>query len=621
MLDILRSASSANKKTDAVLDALSRSQAMIEFTVDGIILNANQVFLDVFGYKLEELKDRHHGLFVEKAYLEDPAYKAFWAALKRGEPQSATFKRLTKCGAPLWLQAIYVPVFGRGGAVNKVVKFATDITSTQAMSVDAGGKLAALNKAWAVIEFELDGTIITANDNFLRAVGYSLDEVKGRHHSLFVDKGYSQTAEYQDFWQTLRSGHYFSSEYNRIAKGGRSVWLQASYNPIFDHDGKPVKVVKFAVDITEQKLKSAEFEGKVEALDKAQASIEFNPDGTIITANDNFLKAVGYSLDEVRGKHHSMFVEASYSQTEAYQEFWETLRGGKYLSGEYKRSGKGGKEVWLQATYNPIIGPDGKPFKVVKFASNITDMVKVRAEQERVAALVDQNLAKILDIIVNVNSKTRTAVGASEQTDMVVQTVASAAEELNVSIQEIAQSVSYARTSAEKTFGETEAAGKSTHELTVAAEAMNKIVTLIDDIASQINLLALNATIESARAGEAGKGFAVVASEVKNLANQVGQATNQISDEIARMQNVSSEVVDRLGAIKHAVSELQDSVVGIASAVEEQSSVSNEISGNMQTASGAVAEVSQSLTELSGDVAEANTQAQESIDLYRSLQR
>lgn len=620
MFDLLKATASTDHQAKAIVDALKQSQAMIEFTADGTIIDANQLFVDAVGYGLKEIKGQHHRMFVGPDEANSPAYNNFWKSLRSGKYQSAVFRRIAKGGRELWLQAIYVPITGSNGRVSSVIKFATDVTKEQNNSVSAEGKLSALDRVQATIEFNLDGTIISANENFLKTVGYSLAEIVGQHHSLFVDEHYKTGPEYHAFWETLRKGQYSSGEYKRYGKGGREIWLNASYNPIFDHSGKPIRIVKFATDITEQKTKNADFEGKIDALDRAQAMIEFELDGTILTANDNFLNAVGYRLNEIVGKHHSLFVNADERGSAEYQQFWAALARGEYQSGEYQRVAKGDRELWLQATYNPIYDPEGKPFKVVKFASDITKMVTERTEQGRVGALVDQNLVKILEIIEEVNQKASTGAAASEQTDSVVQTVASATEELNVSVQEIAQSVSYARTAAEKTSEETETAGSSTEELASAAEAMNKIVVLIDDIASQINLLALNATIESARAGEAGKGFAVVASEVKNLANQVGQATNQISEEIVRMQGVSSDVVNRLGAIRNAVGELQDSVVGIASAVEEQSAVTKDISENMQTASGAVAEVNTSLAALSGDAGAANKQAQESIDLYRSLQ-
>ncbi|WP_321396169.1 PAS domain-containing methyl-accepting chemotaxis protein [Emcibacter sp.] len=603
------------------LKALANSQAIIEFTPEGKILDANQLFLDAVGYDLSEIKGQHHSMFVLPAYRESGDYKKFWENLRQGKHQSAIFKRIGQGGHEIWLRASYVPIKNSAGKVVKVVKFATEITEFQNNNIDADGKLKALDRAQAIIEFELDGTIITANENFLKTIGYSLEEIRGKKHGLFVEENYRNSRDYQTFWEELRAGKHKSAEYKRIGKGGREIWLQATYNPIVDDEGVPYKVVKFASDITDQKLRTADHEGKIDALNKAQAVIEFDLEGTILTANENFLAAVGYGLGEIKGKHHSMFVEAEVKSSDAYKKFWEDLAHGTFQAGEYKRVGKGSREIWLQATYNPILDPEGRPFKVVKFATDITNMIKARQERERVGALVDENLDKILRTVGEANVKAGSAASASTQTDSMLQVVAAAAEELNASIHEITESVTHARKAADQTFTETESINSSTMELSDAAEAMNRIVVLIEDIASQINLLALNATIESARAGEAGKGFAVVAGEVKNLATQVTDAIGQISGEINRMQNVSSDVVTRLGSISSSIGGLQDNVNGIADAIEEQGAATRDISSNMQTAATAVADVNQNLNELSGNIDVSNRYAQEGIDLYRSLQQ
>ncbi|MGA9527798.1 MAG: methyl-accepting chemotaxis protein [Terriglobales bacterium] len=235
-----------------------------------------------------------------------------------------------------------------------------------------GGQIAAISKSQAVIEFSMDGMVVTANENFLKTLGYTLDEIKGRHHSMFVEEAYRQSSDYREFWAKLNRGEYVADEFKRIGKGGKEVWIQASYNPILDADGKPFKVVKFATDVTQQKLTNADFAGQISAIGKSQATIEFKMDGTIVTANDNFLKTLGYTLDEVKGRHHSMFVEEAYRQSSDYREFWAKLNRGEYVADEFKRIGKGGKEVWIQASYNPILDLNGKPCKVVKYATDLT---------------------------------------------------------------------------------------------------------------------------------------------------------------------------------------------------------------------------------------------------------
>ena len=480
--------------------------------------------------------------------------------------------------------------------------------------------LAALDKSQAVIQFKPDGTIIHANENFLGAMGYSLDEVKGQHHSMFVEPGYEKSAEYQQFWESLRQGTYQAAEYKRFGKGGKEIWIQASYNPILDKSGKVTKVVKYATDITAQTLQNADFSGQIDAVNRSQAVISFELDGTIIQANENFLGAMGYSASEIEGKHHRMFVEPEHGQSAEYRNFWEALGRGEYQSAEYKRLAKGGREVWIQASYNPIFDPDGKVFKVVKYATDITAQVLARQESERVGKQVDENLEKILRAVGDANTQSATANTASTQTLQTVQSIAAAIEEFQASANEIARSMETSRSDVSKAIDEAVNADQSTQQLTDQAQAMNNVVDVIQEIAGQINLLALNATIESARAGEAGKGFAVVASEVKSLANQVANATGQISSEIGNMQNVCGDVVERLTSIKTAVESVEASVGSVAGAVEEQSATTKEISENMQSASAAVGDVNTSLDSIASAIKNANNFAQEGTDLYRSLQ-
>jgi len=539
-------------RLEAMIAAISRSQAMIEFDLDGNILSANDNFLRTMGYALDEIRGRHHSLFVGPGEREGADYRDFWASLRRGEYRADLFKRFGKDAREVWIQAAYNPVLDRAGKPFKVVKIATDVTEEVRRRADYAGQIAAIGRSQAVIEFALDGSIITANENFLSSMGYTLDEVRGRPHSIFVEPAERDGVAYRDFWASLRRGEFQTAQYKRIGKGGRPVWIQATYNPILGLDGKPFKIIKFATDVTEQKLHSADFGGQIDAIGKSQAVIEFELDGTIVTANANFLGAMGYSIDEIRGRHHSMFVQPSESDGQAYRDFWEALRRGEYQAAEYKRIGKGGREVWIQATYNPILDLDGKPFKIVKFASDVTEQVIARMRSEHVRTLMD--------------------------------TVAAGSEQLNASVREIAGSMVKSKETTSHAFDRVMAADRATQQLADAARSMGGILDVITKITGQINLLALNATIESARAGEAGKGFAVVANEVKNLAGQARSATEQIAREIDGMRSVSSEVVGSLGDIREAMQQVLDYVTSTASAVEEQSAVANDMSANMQRA-------------------------------------
>jgi len=362
---------------------------VIEFKMDGTIITANQNFLDAMGYRLDEIQGKHHQMFAPPELRGSEAYKAFWASLNRGEFQAAEYKRVGKGGREVWIQASYNPILDDAGRPVKVIKFATDITEKKIRNMEDAGKLSAIGRAQAVIEFNLDGTIITANENFLATVGYRLEEIQGKHHQMFVAPSERDSAAYREFWATLGRGEFQSAEYKRFGKGGKEVWILASYNPILDDAGKPFKVVKFASDVTADKLKAANFAGQIEAIGKSQAVIEFDMQGHVLTANANFLGALGYSLAEIQGKHHSMFVPSEQRDGEAYRAFWANLNRGEFQSGEYERVGKGGKQIWIQASYNPIRDLNGKPCKVVKYASDTTAQVLARMRSEKVRGMME----------------------------------------------------------------------------------------------------------------------------------------------------------------------------------------------------------------------------------------
>jgi len=541
--------------------AISKSQAVIEFNMDGTIVTANQNFLDAMGYRLEEIAGKHHAIFMPGAMRESPEYRAFWADLNLGKYKAGEFKRVGKGDREVWIQASYNPILDAGGKPVKVIKFASDITSQKIRNMEAAGKIAAIGRAQAVIEFNLDGTIIVANENFLGALGYSLTEIQGKHHSMFVAPSERDSSAYREFWATLNRGEFRSGEFKRFGKGGKEVWILASYNPILDDTGKPFKVVKFASDVTAEKLRAADFAGQIEAIGKSQAAIEFNMDGIVLNANENFLVTLGYSLSDIQGKHHSMFMPAEERDGPAYREFWATLNRGEFQSGEYKRVGRGAKEVWIQASYNPIRDLNSKPYKVVKYATDTTAQVVARMKAEKVRGMMES--------------------------------VAAGAEELNASVREISEAMSKSKDTANDAVDRVESADQQAQRLSAAAESMRSIVQLIGDITGQINLLALNATIESARAGEAGRGFAVVAAEVKNLANQAKQATDKIEQEIGNLNGISGDVLTALESIKKAIQSVNEYVTSTAAAVEEQSAVTSEMSTGMQRAAAEAASIGQ----------------------------
>lgn len=363
------------------------------------------------------------------------------------------------------------------------------------------------------------------------------------------------------------------------------------------------KRIGFVVEWADAKerLLNLDYAAQIAAIGRSQAVIEFNTDGTIIDANANFLRAMGYSIEEVRGKHHSMFVDVATRASADYAAFWDRLKKGEYQASQFKRLSRSGEEVWIEGSYNPILDTNGKVAKVVKFASDVTAQQKLLSNLK---TLIDKNFAEIGTAMSLSTAAAESATGAAGETSANVQTVAASAEQLAASIDEIASSMATSRGATERAYDQAVALGRSTETLANAAQAMNGIVALIRDVASQINLLALNATIEAARAGEAGKGFAVVASEVKNLAIQAAKATERISTEIDGIQTTSTEVAGALGTIRDAVTTVRESVTLTASAVEEQSAVTRGMSSSMRNASLSVSTVGENIGQISAAVQE-----------------
>lgn len=515
------------------------------------------------------------------------------------------------------------------------------VTEKRRLEQDVAGQLAAINKAQAVIEFEMDGTIITANDNFLVPMGYTLDEVKGRHHSMFVSPDVKASAEYKEFWAGLNRGEHTTGEYKRLGKNGKEIWIQGSYNPILDGDGRPFKVVKYAVDVTEQKLNNADFQSQLDAIRKSQAVIEFKMDGTIISANEVFLGVMGYSLEEIQGRHHSIFVEPPFRESAEYAEFWAKLNRGEYSQAEYPRVAKGGKEVWIQGSYNPILDLNGKPYKVVKFATDVTQRVRLEraAEQQRckTAELISEVIESASQFAegarVIAESSANLSDGAQNQAASVEQMTASV-EEMTRAIQVISTSATESKEQAAKTASLANDAGETRSAAVVAmrlieksSEQITEIIQVISEIASQTNLLALNAAIEAARAGEHGLGFAVVADEVRKLAERSSEAAKEITQlikESSRRVSEGAELSEKVGvslsAILQAVDKSATGIAQIAEQAETQSASAEQVRSAIKSVSETTESNAASAEELAASAEELGAQSQTLQDLMSKFE-
>jgi methyl-accepting chemotaxis protein len=565
-------------------DIMNLTSIVSEADLKGNILSINEKFCQVSQYTPSELIGKGHNT-TRHPDMPKEVFKGLWSTIGHGNIFRGVVKNRKKDGTPYYVDAVIAPILGDNGKPKKYLGVRYDITEAEIERQNMRGLFDAIDSAYAYIEFDTSGKVLSCNKNFQKVMGYSAEEVVGQHHRMFVESKEANDSSYSRFWAELREGQSQNRVFKRITKDGSEVWLQAVYAPVKDEMGRLQKVVKIATDVTQDKVMAADNASKIAAIDRSQAVVEFNLDGTVLTANSNFLRTLGYDISEIKGKHHRMFCEPEYVSSNAYRDLWDKLNRGDLDAGEYKRIGKGGKEVWINASYNPVFDVNGKAYKVIKYATDITEvknMIRSVEETARVLSASSQELTTTAGEMSNTASQTNkesvVAAAAAEQVAAGVQTVATNIEEMVASIKEISRSTTESSDMARTTLSRAQETNQSITRLGVSSQEIGDVIKVISSIAQQTNLLALNATIEAARAGDAGRGFAVVANEVKELAKQTAKATHEITNKIGAIQKDTQSAVDAIGGISQAVEKLNSISGVIAAAVEEQTATTNEVS-------------------------------------------
>ncbi|MCM2450486.1 methyl-accepting chemotaxis protein [Agrobacterium vitis] len=513
----------------------------------------------------------------------------------------------------------------------------------------------AISTSQAMIWFSPDGRVLEANENFCKALHYSLEEIVGKHHRMFCEDAIRNSPSYETFWKELASGKFQSGQFRRQTKEQTDIWIQASYNPVF-HNGKVVRILKIATDISKTRIAALDDENRIRAIDQSQAIIEFEPDGTIFKANQNFLDAMGYSFAEIEGKHHRLFCDPEYTRTADYDNFWVRLRAGEFIADNFVRYGKGGKRVWIQAAYTPVFNSRGKVYKVIKVATDITSrmdavdrigdaisalangdltvavtdhidpaLMKTRDDFNQAARSLEKTVAairhsaelladnaKVIGAVSNDIAKNAESQAAS------VEETAAALDTITATVQDSASRATGASTLVTKTREHAKASGLIVNDATDAmnqiegsSKDISNIIGVIDEIAFQTNLLALNAGVEAARAGEAGKGFAVVAQEVRELAQRSAGAAKHIKDLIATSTASVQRGVGLVFKTGSALTEISEQVQEIDHHVQAISQATGEQLQGIKEINAAVTIVDQSTQRNTSTVEEASAAGQE----------
>ena len=671
----------------------------------GDILSINQKYIEVSKYSRDELIGQPHSI-TRHPDMPKEVFKEMWSTIGRGKIFRGVVKNRAKDGTPYYVDACIAPVLDKRGKPRKYIGVRYDITEAEIERHNMRGIFDAINSSYAYIEFDTEGKVLTANSNFLDLMEYQLEDIVGKHHRTFVDPSFANSGEYIQFWNDLAAGKSKTDTFKRITRSGKGVYIQATYSAIKDEVGRVFKVAKIATDVTREKL---EVVGQLDAISKAQAAIEFSMDGKISAVNDNFLEMFGYASNEVIGQHHSLMLDASGKNTQEFKEFWDRLQRGEQNSGQYKYITKNGRDIWIQGFASPLMDLNRQPFKVVMYASDITQQVAAKQMLESaviqtkdvISAAREGDLSQripmdgkeggIAELCDNVNSLIGTTditmkeVGrvleALAQGDLrqkapddyqgafgrladhvnktvdnlvnIVNSISDSADVISDAIKEIASGNSDLSERTEKQAANLEETAASIEELTstvrqnaenaqqanqlaigasdVAEKGGNvvsqvvrtmssindsskkivDIISVIDGIAFQTNILALNAAVEAARAGEQGRGFAVVATEVRNLAQRSSAAAKEIKtligDSVEKVES-GTKLVDEAGT---TMDEIVQSIKHVADIIGEITTASHEQSSGIEQVNDAITQIDEGTQQNAALVEEAAATAEE----------
>lgn len=566
----------SQREIDARMASVDTACIVSEADLKGNIIFANDKLAEISQYTQEEMIGQPHSMF-RHPDMPKEVFKEMWSTIGKGKIFRGIIKNKKKDGNPYYVDAVITPVLGANGKPVKYIGIRFDITESTLESQRMKGITDAIDTSYAMIEFDTRGNILTANNNFLQSMGYTSEEIQGRHHRMFVEQSYANSLEYTNFWNDLAAGKAFPGEFKRITRSGQEIWLNATYSPVKDEKGRVVKVIKIANDITRQVTERINMEGLKATVDSSFAFIEFDTKGNILDANNNFISTLGYfSKNDIVGKHHSMFVDEEMRRSNAYAQFWSDLAAGRTQAGDFKRITRQGTEIWIQAAYTPVKDKQGNVIKVIKIASDITAQ-KIAAQQTEAAAnevnrvitamasgdLTQKYSIKSEGMLMEMGNSLNTAIGTlNSLLDNILQIanlVASSSEELLTkgeqmkgTTQEVASATQQMAEGAQQQAQQTDEASKLMEEVLKTSAEMTKKADIINSSAEKGQK---NAT----------DGLSTIRKVVENM-NEIQVSAGQTAQSITILTERSEEIARTLNVITDIAS--QTNLLALNAAIE-----------------------------------------------------